>query len=74
MAEMSNEKKGRYIYYPPIGQGVLNIDGQLKSLSNNGYDGWCTLEPHTTTKIWHQYVKNEIKSRLIIRSSSNRPG
>lgn len=59
--EMSNEKKGRYIYYPPIGQGVLNIDGQLKALSNNGYDGWCTLEPHTTTKIWHQYVKNEIK-------------
>lgn len=60
-SEMSNAKKGKHIYYPPIGQGVLNISGELNALSSNGYEGWCTLEPHTTIELWHQYVKNEIK-------------
>ncbi|MEG2383082.1 MAG: sugar phosphate isomerase/epimerase family protein, partial [Oscillospiraceae bacterium] len=44
---MSNAKAGKHIFYPMIGTGAMNIKGELEALNNSGYDGWCTLEPHT---------------------------
>ncbi len=36
-----------HIYYPGISEGAVNIDGLLRRLESDGYDGYCTLEPHT---------------------------
>ena len=38
---------GECIHYPPAGQGAVNLTGLLARLQADGYDGWCTLEPHT---------------------------
>lgn len=59
--EMSNAKTGKSIFYPLIGTGAMNIIGELKALADSGYDGWCTLEPHTTPELWHSYIKAEIE-------------
>ncbi|MGI6007236.1 MAG: sugar phosphate isomerase/epimerase family protein [Ruminococcus sp.] len=36
------------IYYCEAKDGVVNIDGLVRRLSDDGYEGMCTLEPHTT--------------------------
>lgn len=35
-----------YIGYTTISDGVVNVDGVLRRLADDGYDGFVTLEPH----------------------------
>ena len=35
-----------FIFYPPIPDGAVNIEGLLARLEKDGYQGFCTLEPH----------------------------
>lgn len=36
------------IYYCEAKDGAVNIDGLIRRLDADGYEGMCTLEPHTT--------------------------
>lgn len=58
--KMSGAYDGQFIYYPPMGDGFLNIYGLIRRIKADGYEGWCTLEPHTTPELWHDYIKSEI--------------
>lgn len=58
--EMSGANEGYSIYYPTMGSGILNIYGLINRIKKDGYDGWCTLEPHTTPELWHTYIQSEI--------------
>jgi len=58
--EMSGANKGKSIYYPRMGNGILNICGLIQRIKGEGYQGWCTLEPHTTPELWHAYIQSEI--------------
>ncbi|HWQ78153.1 MAG TPA: sugar phosphate isomerase/epimerase family protein [Anaerovoracaceae bacterium] len=57
---MSGANSGRSIYYPMMGTGILNIYGLIRRIKADGYEGWCTLEPHTTPELWHTYIQAEI--------------
>jgi sugar phosphate isomerase/epimerase len=46
--KLSRENSGGYIYYLEAKSGAVNIDGLLNRLWEDGYDGYCSLEPHTT--------------------------
>lgn len=37
------------IFYPPLPYGAVNIEGLIRRLKDDGYDGFCTLEPHVHT-------------------------
>jgi len=37
------------IFYPPLPYGAVNIEGLILRLKQDGYDGFCTLEPHVRT-------------------------
>ncbi len=39
----------QYIFYPPLPYGAVNIEGLITRLKENGYSGFCTLEPHVHT-------------------------
>ena len=47
------------IYYPVLSKGAVNIDGLLLRLAQDGYDGYCTLEPHTTPNNVEDYYRQE---------------
>ena len=47
-APMSGVYAGNVIQYAPIPDGSVNMAGLLTTLVESGYDGVCTLEPHTT--------------------------
>jgi sugar phosphate isomerase/epimerase len=47
------------IYYVPAGQGAMNTDGLLTRLTLDGYDGYCTLEPHTAPEVVESYYRAE---------------
>jgi sugar phosphate isomerase/epimerase len=49
-----------YIYYPIMGKGFMNNHELLKRLQEDGYSGWCTLEPHAPPELWHDYIRTEI--------------
>ena len=38
-----------YIFYPPLPYGAVNIEGLITRLKDDGYEGFCTLEPHVHT-------------------------
>lgn len=38
---------GRFVCVP-VGEGAVNFSGLLNALQRDGYDGFLTLEPHTT--------------------------
>lgn len=57
---MSGANQGQSIFYPMMGSGILNINGLIQRIKGDGYQGWYTLEPHTTTALWHTYIKAEI--------------
>lgn len=59
--EMTGAMRGNRIFYPRIGTGTLNIRGLLSQLQRDGYQGFCTIEPHTTRELWHVYAKAEIQ-------------
>lgn len=59
--EMTGYNAGASIYYPRMGQGVLNIPGLINGLEQLGYDGWCTLEPHVPAELWETYITTEVE-------------
>ena len=56
---MTGVRNPNYIYYPPIPEGAVNIDGLLSRLEEDGYDGFCSLEPHTTPENVVKYYEEE---------------
>jgi len=48
------------MYYIPLGEGALNIDALLSRLEKDGYDGFCTLEPHTAPELVERYYAAEV--------------
>jgi len=56
---MTGSLAPNHIYYPPIPEGAVNIDGVLASLKRDGYNGYCTIEPHTTPELLEYYLKVE---------------
>ncbi|WNX84249.1 sugar phosphate isomerase/epimerase family protein [Agathobaculum sp. NTUH-O15-33] len=49
------------IYYCEAKDGVVNIDGLVHRLAADGYDGLCTLEPHTTRENAIAAIHGEVK-------------
>jgi len=58
---MSGANEGNLFYYPTIANGAVNIHGLLLRLKNDGYEGFCTLEPHTSTELVEMYYEEEVK-------------
>lgn len=56
---MTGAAEGHDIYYPLAGDGAVNIEGLLRRLEQDGYDGYCTLEPHTTPELCLEYYRGE---------------
>jgi len=56
---MTGAFSSNIIYYPTIPKGAVNIDGLLIRLKEDGYDGYCVLEPHTTVDWAEKYFKEE---------------
>ncbi|MFC4776658.1 sugar phosphate isomerase/epimerase family protein [Paenibacillus sp. GCM10023252] len=48
-----------HIYYPPLPEGVVNIDGVLARLKRDGYEGYCVIEPHTKPELAQHYFATE---------------
>ena len=48
------------ICYTPIPDGAVNIEGFLARLRGDGYDGFCTLEPHVRTDELMDYYKVDV--------------
>jgi len=55
---------GKHIYYPPVPDGAINIEGFLKRLKEDGYGGFCTLEPHVEGSMIMEYY--DIETRYMI--------
>jgi len=49
------------IYYCEAKDGVVNIDGLVHRLAKDGYQGMCTLEPHTTRENAIAAIRSEVK-------------
>jgi sugar phosphate isomerase/epimerase len=64
---MSRDYSGMGFYYIETKSGAVNMDGVLSRLHEDGYKGFCTLEPHTS----RQNALNCIKNDLIYLSKSN---
>lgn len=47
------------IYYAPLPDGAVNISGLLARLREDGYDGFATIEPHTTPAWAEHYYRVE---------------
>lgn len=56
---MTGRHAGDYIYYPVASDGAVNIDGMIRRLHLDGYDGYCSLEPHTIPELCIEYYKTE---------------
>ncbi len=50
---------GEEIYYPFAGDGSVNIHGLLRRLKADGYNGYCSLEPHTDPELCEKYYREE---------------
>jgi len=51
----------KHIYYPPLSDGAVNIEGFLKRLKEDGYEGFCTLEPHVEGSMIVEYYDSETR-------------
>jgi sugar phosphate isomerase/epimerase len=51
---------GNLIYYTTTKDGAVNTHGLLRRLSSDGYEGYCTLEPHTTRENSIKAIREEI--------------
>lgn len=60
-APMTGAFEGTHIQYAAIPDGSVNIAGVLTALKEDGYDGICTLEPHTTPEYVESFYKRETK-------------
>ena len=49
------------IYYCEAKDGVVNIDGLVHRLAQDGYQGLCTLEPHTTRENAIRAIHGEVR-------------
>lgn len=58
-APMSGVYAGTDIQYAAIPDGSVNIAGILTALKEDGYEGICTLEPHTTPEYVESFYKRE---------------
>lgn len=59
-SKMSGANEGKFIYYPTLAEGAVNIDGLINRLIKDGYKGFCTLEPHTKPIMVERYYQDEI--------------
>jgi len=51
-----------YIFYTPIPEGAVNNEGLITKLKKDGYNGFCTLEPHVRSfQKLMEYYKIEIQ-------------
>jgi sugar phosphate isomerase/epimerase len=48
-----------YIYYPPLPEGAVNIEGLVAQLARDRYKGFCTLEPHVPLDLLEEYYRVE---------------
>lgn len=58
-APMSGVFEGSVIQYAAIPNGSVNIAGLLTTLEEDGYDGICTLEPHTAPECVEAFYERE---------------
>ena len=49
-----------HIYYPPLPEGALNAERLLARLREDGYQGFCTIEPHVPPDHVERYYRIEI--------------
>jgi sugar phosphate isomerase/epimerase len=57
---MSRDYSGTDFYYTQTKSGAVNMDGVLNRLREDGYDGYCTLEPHTSRQNALDCIKNDL--------------
>ena len=57
---MCGANEGEDIYYLEAEDGVVNNDGLIKRLASDGYDGYVTLEPHTSRENAMRCIKHEV--------------
>ena len=50
----------RYIAYTSIPDGVVNADGVLRRLAQDGYTGFVTLEPHVAAEEAIDYYRIDV--------------
>jgi len=58
--KMTGFYEGEDIYYLQAEDGIVNNDGLLSRLESDGYNGYVTLEPHTSRENAMECVKNEV--------------
>ncbi|WNR42854.1 sugar phosphate isomerase/epimerase family protein [Paenibacillus roseipurpureus] len=58
-AVMTGSLAPNYIYYPPLPEGTVNMDGVLARLEKDGYTGFCIIEPHTKPELAEHYLQVE---------------
>lgn len=56
---MTGKLTGETIYYPVASDGAVNIDGLIRRLKTDGYNGFCTLEPHVDLGQCTKYYEAE---------------
>ncbi len=56
---MTGRYSGEYIYYPVASDGAVNVDGLIRRLIKDDYQGYCSLEPHTIPELCGEYYKAE---------------
>ena len=57
--EMIGYNEDKFIYFPMIPHGSVNNVGILHRLKQDGYKGFCTMEPHTTIEYLEDYLRQE---------------
>lgn len=55
----SGRLTGEYMYYTSVDMGVVNINAIVTRLDNDGYQGYCTLEPHVRTELFENYLYHD---------------
>jgi sugar phosphate isomerase/epimerase len=49
-----------HIYYPPLPEGAINVERLLTRLREDGYQGFCTIEPHVPAAHVERYYGIEV--------------
>lgn len=49
-----------FIHYVPLQEAAFPIEGIMRRLKKDGYDGWVTLEPHVTAERALEFYAQEI--------------
>lgn len=59
--KMTGILSGESVYYPVASDGAVNVDGMIRRLRMDGYEGYCSLEPHTSPEICLEYYEEETR-------------